>query len=173
VPQLRNSTPTRRRLGSYADEDDNRSVDSARSGMSNYNTPGTPREITVGGLNNTPRTNNAAYIEYGGGDSEEWVEISRDQIYVPNEMDIGRKLKVEAAAYSMESGELLMHRVVKTDLVLSRTPVPDKRNLVTAKPAGGGGARFRIVTYNILAEIYATQQQYPHADLWSLSWDFR
>jgi CCR4-NOT transcription complex subunit 6 len=141
--------------------------------MSNYNTPGTPREITVGGLNNTPRTNNAAYIEYGGGDSEEWVEISRDQIYVPNEMDIGRKLKVEAAAYSMESGELLMHRVVKTDLVLSRTPVPDKRNLVTAKPAGGGGARFRIVTYNILAEIYATQQQYPHADLWSLSWDFR
>lgn len=176
APQLRNSTPTRRRLGSYADDDDTRSVgsaNSARSGMSNYNPPVTPREITVGGVNSTPRVNNAAYIEYGGVDSEEWVEISRDQIYIPNENDVGRKLKVEAAAYSIDSGELLMHRVVKTDLVLSRTPVPEKRNLVTAKPAGGGGARFRIVTYNILAEIYATQQQYPHADLWSLSWDFR
>jgi CCR4-NOT transcription complex subunit 6 len=141
--------------------------------MSNYNPPVTPREITVGGVNSTPRANNAAFHEYGGVDSEEWVEISRDQIYIPNENDVGRKLKVEAAAYSIDAGELLMHRVVKTDLVLSRTPVPEKRNLVTAKPAGGGGARFRIVTYNILAEIYATLQQYPHADLWSLSWDFR
>lgn len=163
-------------MGSYADDDDTRSVgsvNSVRSGMSNYNPPGTPREITVGGPSNTPRANNVGYNDYGSGDSEEWVEISRDQIYIPNENDVGRKLKVEAAAYSMESGELLMHRVVKTDLVLGRTPVPEKRNLVTAKPAGGGGARFRIVTYNILAEIYATQQQYPHADLWALSWDFR
>ena len=80
---------------------------------------------------------------------------------------------MEAAAYSVDSGELLMHRVVKTDLVLSRTPDPEKRNLVNAKAAAGGGARFRILTYNILAEIYATQQQYPYADLWCLSWDFR
>lgn len=70
---------------------------------------------------------------------DEWIEISRDQLYIPHTEDIGRKLKVEAAAYSLESGELLMHRVVKTDLVLSRTPEPEKRNLVTAKPAGGGG----------------------------------
>ena len=101
------------------------------------------------------------------------MEISNAQVYIPHADDIGRKLKVEAAAYSVDSGELLMHRVVKTDLVLSRTPDPEKRNLVTAKSAAGGGARFRIVTYNILAEIYATQQQYPYADLWSLSWDFR
>ena len=102
------------------------------------------------------------------------MEISHAQTYIPNADDIGRKLKVEAAAYSVDTQELLMHRVVKTDLVLSRTPDPEKRNLVTTKSASaGGGARFRIVTYNILAEIYATQQQYPYADLWSLSWDFR
>jgi len=142
---------------------------------SNYNPPGTPREISVEGPN-TPRVSDLSQ-GYGskeyGGQSEEWVEISREALYVPNTEDVGRKLKVEAAAYSVESGELLMHRVVKTDLVLSRTPDPEKRNLVTAKSAAGGGARFRIVTYNILAEIYATQQQYPYADLWSLSWDFR
>ncbi len=168
-------TPTRRRTASYAEDDDVRSVSSANSGInstasgfSGYNPPGTPREIGV------PHTPRGIYdSEYGGEQSEEWVEISRDQIYIPNADDVGRKLKVEAAAYSLESGELLMHRVVKTDLVLSRTPDPEKRALVTSKPAGGGGARFRIVTYNILAEIYATQQQYPHCDLWSLSWDFR
>jgi CCR4-NOT transcription complex subunit 6 len=106
--------------------------------------------------------------------SEEWIEVSRDQIYVAGPDDIGRKLKLEAAAYSSETGELLMHRVVKTDLVLSRAPDPLKRPLVTAKnTGGGGGARFRIVTYNVLAEIYATQQQYPYCDLWALSWDYR
>ena len=188
IPQARNSTPNRRRLGSYADDDDARSVgstNSARSGMSssnNYNPPGTPREISVDGSNNnggTPRISDLSQGGYsnndygGGGQSEEWVEISHAQSYIPNADDVGRKLKLEAAAYSVESGELLMHRVVKTDLVLSRTPDPEKRNLVTAKSAAGGGARFRIVTYNILAEIYATQQQYPYADLWSLSWDFR
>ena len=173
IPQARNSTPQRKRTGSYCDDD--RSVGSSHSGSG-------------GGLSSVP-TNDGNYIPAtpGGGDNnsinnpystqsseaDEWIEISRDQLYIPHTEDIGRKLKVEAAAYSIDSGELLMHRVVKTDLVLSRAPEPEKRNLVTAKPAGGGGARFRIVTYNILAEIYATQQQYPYADLWALSWDFR
>ena len=106
---------------------------------------------------------------------EEWIEVSRDQIYVPCNEDIGRKLKLEAAAYSLETGELLMHRVVKTDLVLARAPDPLKRSLVTAKngAGAGSGARFRIVTYNVLAEIYATQQQYPYCDIWALSWEYR
>lgn len=177
IPQARSSTPTRRRAGSYADDDDARSLgstNSARSGMSSYNPPGTPREILVDGPN-TPRIGDLSqgYSNEYGAQSQEWVEISRAELYVPHADDVGRKLKLEAAAYSVESGELLMHRVVKTDLVLSRTPDPEKRNLVTAKSAAGGGARFRIVTYNILAEIYATQQQYPYTDLWALSWDFR
>jgi CCR4-NOT transcription complex subunit 6 len=191
IPQARSSTPLRKRTGSYCDDD--RSVgssNSVRSGMSSSNhdgnyIPATPGEISVNGgvgvgvgvgsgFNNNniiTMSNNNPYNTQSSED--EWIEISRDQLYIPHTEDIGRKLKVEAAAYSLESGELLMHRVVKTDLVLSRTPEPEKRNLVTAKPAGGGGARFRIVTYNILAEIYATQQQYPYADLWALSWDFR
>ncbi len=104
----------------------------------------------------------------------EWQEISNNQVYMPTADDIGRKLKLEVGAYSIETGELLMHRVVKTDLVLTRAPDPAKRNLITAKTSGPrGGERFRIVTYNILAEIYATQQQYPYCDLWALSWEFR
>jgi CCR4-NOT transcription complex subunit 6 len=177
VPQARSSTPLRKRTGSY---DDDRSVGSSTSGgVTDGNfIPATPGEISVNGgnggsgNNNNNTTMNNPYMTQSSEDTE-WVEISRDQLYIPHTEDIGRKLKVEAAAYSVDSGELLMHRVIKTDLVLSRTPEPEKRNLVTAKPAGGGGARFRIVTYNILAEIYATQQQYPYADLWALSWDFR
>ncbi len=169
IPQARSSTPLRKRTGSYCDDD--RSVgSSSTSGIDGNYIPATPADNNNNNANST--TMNNPYSTQSNEDTE-WIEISRDQLYIPHTEDIGRKLKVEASAYSVDTGELLMHRVVKTDLVLSRTPEPEKRNLVTAKPAGGGGARFRIVTYNILAEIYATQQQYPYADLWALSWDFR
>jgi CCR4-NOT transcription complex subunit 6 len=185
------TTPNHRRSGSFASSDDDaRSVESSGSfgvpvtngatrGRNPYSNsddgaysgtmPGTPRSGFSAYSNNN-------YNDYvGDGPKEdEWVEISRDQVYLAGADDVGRKLKVEAAAYSLETGELLMMRVVKTDLVLSRAPDPVKRNLVTAKASGaGGGARFRIATYNVLAEIYATQQQYPYCDFWALSWDYR
>jgi CCR4-NOT transcription complex subunit 6 len=184
--QSRSNTPLRQRSNSFGsiDNDDVQSVGSAGSGgilngakspshaasengsgYSSASQPGTPRGF-LGGYNN------AAAGDMAQG--EDWIEISRDQLYEPGPDDIGRKLKLEAAAYSVETGELLMHRVVKTDLVLARAPDPVKRTFVTSKNAGGGGgARFRICTYNVLAEIYATQQQYPYCDFWALSWDYR
>jgi CCR4-NOT transcription complex subunit 6 len=161
-------------FGSNVDDDEVQSVGSGSSDPVTYsssssNNPSTPRGY-VGG-----------FIGYSGnedGDApkiDEWVEISREQLYIPGPEDVGRKMKLEAAAYSVETGELLMHRVVKTDLVLAKAPDPPKRNLVTSKAGGGGGggARFRIISYNVLAEIYATQQQYPYCDFWALSWDYR
>mmetsp|Transcript_10299 Transcript_10299/g.28413 ORF Transcript_10299/g.28413 Transcript_10299/m.28413 type:complete len:675 (+) Transcript_10299:294-2318(+) len=146
------------------------------------NNPSTPRGF-VGGYNTNSNNNNSTggndshdyhYTDYNAGD--DWIEISRDQLLMPGPDDVGRKLKLEAAAYSMETGELLMSRVVKTDVVLSRAPDPKKRNLVTAKgaaTANNAGPRFRVATYNVLAEIYATGQQYPYCDFWALSWDYR
>lgn len=32
---------------------------------------------------------------------------------------------------------------------------------------------FRVLTYNVLAEIYATRQMYPYCPVWALSWSFR
>lgn len=184
--QSRSNTPLRQRSGSTGsnDNDDVRSVGSSGSSgrmngskspanisengssFSSASQPGTPRGY-VGSYNNS-------FGDYNT-EGEEWIEVSRDQLYIAGPEDVGRKLKLEAAAYSSETGELLMHRVVKTDLVLARAPDPVKRAIVTTKNSGGagGGARFRIVTYNVLAEIYATQQQYPYCDIWALSWDYR
>lgn len=190
--QNRSTTPQRQRSSSADSsmDDDMRSVGSAGSGgrMGGAKSPANISDAgsTFAGTSNpaTPRgfvgsyvNSNGLYGGYNGADvpqSEEWIEISRDQLYIPGPDDIGRKLKLEAAAYSSETGELLMHRVVKTDLVLARAPDPVKRPLVTSKTGPtSGGARFRIATYNVLAEIYATQQQYPYCDLWALSWEYR
>ena len=189
-------TPMRKRTGSMDSiEDDLRSVGSIGSndlvngsnggskspanfsetsgGSGQQQTPGTPRGY-VGGYHNSNGAPGSAgpYKKMKG--EEEWIEISRDDVYIPGSDDVGRKLKLEAVAYS-ETGELLMHRVVKTDIVLSRAPDPVKRTLVTPKngAGAGAGARFRIVSYNVLAEIYATQQQYPYCDIWALSWEYR
>jgi len=188
-PQSRKSgtnTPFHKHIpsecASNSGDEDNSSTGSDGLGSTNESSlstivPGTPKGCA--GCNQSTQSLNdfRAYqieSECSGQQSEEWVEISREQVYVPTGEDIGRKLKLEVGAYSTETGELLMHRVVKTDLVLSRAPDPVKRNLVTAKTGGPrGGERFRIVTYNILAEIYATQQQYPYCDFWALSWDYR
>jgi CCR4-NOT transcription complex subunit 6 len=137
--------------------------------------PLTPRGFLSGysaGKQLNPASGSSMYhSEYDAGD--DWVEISRDQLYMPGPEDVGHKLKIEAAAYSTDTSELLMSRVVKTDVVLGRAPDPLKRQLVTTKGGGGGGPRFRVITYNVLAEIYATQQQYPYCDFWALSWDYR
>ncbi|GFH51870.1 CCR4-NOT transcription complex subunit 6 [Chaetoceros tenuissimus] len=173
-------TPMTKR--SSSDDNDEASVNSAGANSNNSNNSNTfvNPYTSLMTPNKSISRQSSGYTDYGASQydgnnqEEEWIEISRDQMYIPNEADVGRKLKLEASAYSIETGELLMHRVIKTDIVLSRSPDPPKRNLITAKTSGPrGGERFRVVTYNILAEIYATQQQYPYCDFWALSWDYR
>lgn len=173
------STPLHKRLTSSDDDDSSNGSSSSSYGNSNTIQASTPLP-GIPAMTPKSYSRSTSYNDYGSGymdDSnavEQWVEIGRDQVYCPTAEDVGRKLKLEATAYSIETGELLMHRVIKTDVVLSRAPDPAKRNLVTAKTSGPrGGERFRIVTYNVLAEIYATQQQYPYCDFWALSWDYR
>lgn len=181
------STPIHKRHGrSSSDDEDSGSINSMggnSNGSNSYHSISGNNSINASGTPRTPAfSRTSSYNDYGSSQYqytddqqvEEWVEISTNPMYIPTKDDVGRKLKLEAGAYSIETGELLMHRVIKTDLVLSRAPDPAKRNLITAKTSGPrGGERFRVVTYNILAEIYATQQQYPYCDFWALSWDYR
>jgi CCR4-NOT transcription complex subunit 6 len=158
-------------------EDDSSTGSGSANGFSGSSSGGANKNLLTPGTQSQNNQN-----DYGShpndsdnfAQGEEWIEISHEQIYIPTSSDVGRKLKLEASAYASDSGDLLMHRVVKTDVVLSSAPDPMKRNLVTAKTSGPrGGERFRIVSYNILAEIYATQQQYPYCDFWALTWEYR
>ena len=188
----RSNTPSRSRSASFGSEidlyDDAGSVNSNRSKSPTYfpssvetpsrGNPATPRGGYLAGYGSSNHNHITASTPFGGytaaeAAQDEYTEISRDHVYIPGPDDVGRKFKIEAAAYSLETGELLMSRVVKTDVVLARAPDPVKRNYITAKTQAGVGPRFRVATYNVLAEIYATQQQYPYCDFWALSWDYR
>lgn len=105
----------------------------------------------------------------------EWIACGIDKEYIPIPEDVGCILKVEVTAIDSDLYEL-GHMVALTDPVLSTPRAPPKRHLFTMPPISTqttSGARFRVISYNILAELYATKQMYPYSDSWSLSWPYR
>jgi CCR4-NOT transcription complex subunit 6 len=108
-------------------------------------------------------------------DTNDWTIILSESSYVPTSEDVGCLLRLEVSAVALSDGAVLAGPVLLfTEPVLSIPPAPPKRSLLSIPgPSGGGGMRFRVVTYNILAEVYATRQAYPYCDPWTLSWPFR
>jgi len=93
-------------------------------------------------------------------ESENWESICSDSCYKPTTDDVGCCLKIECRVVQSKDSTLLTEPVVIfTEPVLSAPKVPHtKRTLVTIPGGPISGARLRILTYNILAEVYATRQ---------------
>lgn len=92
-----------------------------------------------------------------------WTELCSDKVYVPSEQDVGYVLKLEVSAYAISDNSLLSGpAIVYTEPVLAAPKPPNKRQLLTIPGASTGTSnaisRFRVVSYNILSELYATKQ---------------
>ena len=95
---------------------------------------------------------------------KEWTIVCTEKSYIPTREDIGCILRIEVKAIASSDGQVLAGPiVVVTEPVLSAPKSPPKRGLVTITGStSGGGTRFRVVSYNVLAELYATKQVCPH-----------
>ncbi|GMH34693.1 hypothetical protein BSKO_02554 [Bryopsis sp. KO-2023] len=114
------------------------------------------------------------------GDSK-WVQICSSRDYAPSAADIGCNLKYECFladehAPFCASDEVEMF-VVITSRVLP-APSPPLRAMASLIPLNlrlNREGRFTLLTYNILADLYASQrepcQSPPSA--WTLSWQYR
>ena len=110
----------------------------------------------------------------GSGSSETWVEICKDRMFTPSAADVGRRFRLECSCFNPDGSLLFGPKSIRLEPTLASPPAPPKRPMVTVKGASnGGGYRFRVLSYNLLAEIYATQQMYPHCDFWALGWGYR
>ena len=104
---------------------------------------------------------------------QEWKMVSRNKTYVPTEEDVGYTLKVECTAKGID-GSKIASKSTTTEVVLPVPPPPPMRRQVAHKyPGNGTDPTIRVVTYNVLAEIYTNKQMYPYCPLWALSWNFR
>ena len=95
---------------------------------------------------------------------KDWTVVCTEKAYIPTRDDIGCILRIEVKAIANSDGQVLAGPiVVVTEPVLSAPKPPPKRGLVTITGStSGGGTRFRVVSYNVLAELYATKQVCPH-----------
>jgi hypothetical protein len=101
-----------------------------------------------------------------------------EKSYIPTSLDVGRVLRIECRAMSPDgvvlSGLLLSQSlivspllgpvVVYTESVLAAPRLPPRRALQAVPGAASSSQsqfRFRLVSYNILAEIYATKHVSP------------
>ncbi len=91
-----------------------------------------------------------------------WPIVYREKTYLPISKDIGCRLRIDIYAMSTQDGSILAGPVMFfTEPVLSSPVKPPKRKLAAIPGSGAGIAaavRFRVVSYNVLAEMYATRQ---------------
>eukprot|EP00887_Chlorella_sp_A99_P001164 scaffold14.g1164.t1 len=121
---------------------------------------------------------------------EAWVEIGHERTYCPTAEDVGAILKFECTAYDAASpypeASAAARRVGsggsgvgKTfSIITSRVrpaPCPPRRALVPLTPAKPSVARgkFTLLSYNMLADLYATADQFGYCPPWALAWPYR
>ncbi|KAL3668366.1 hypothetical protein V7S43_006456 [Phytophthora oleae] len=110
---------------------------------------------------------------------ESWLKVQEEnRSYTPTAKDVGHVIRVECKATKRVGGGVLT-KTVDTGIVLPFPPMPPRRQMLAnvneerLTPRLRQIGVFRVLTYNVLAEIYATRQMYPYCPIWALSWSFR
>ncbi|XP_066526176.1 2',5'-phosphodiesterase 12 [Hoplias malabaricus] len=112
-----------------------------------------------------------------GGGEDTWVEAGHEQVFTPSNLDIGLRLKLKCVP-----GDGLRHGEAK-ELVSSGTVEAgpgyctfDNRHPYAIRPTDPD--TIRVVSYNILADIYAQTEVsrtvlYPYCAPYALEFDYR
>ena len=99
------------------------------------------------------------------GSPGDWVEICSDAVYTPQPEDVGRVLKVLCSAVAQSNPAVVLAGpvTVYSSVVLSAPTVPPPRPMRVCNPGSwppgvSTVGNFRVLSYNVLAEVYATRQ---------------
>lgn len=113
---------------------------------------------------------------------ETWTELCLTKNYTPTEDDVGRMLRLECAPVIEteidENGNPKaklgpwMHKDTQAVLPSPRPPNP-RRLICTGDTNTIDGPSFKVLSYNILAPIYATKTIYPYCPMHALQWNYR
>ena len=110
-------------------------------------------------------------------EDSDWIEVGKERNYVPTSADVGHVLKLVVKAMSQDgSATTVTSTSEETPVVIGPPPALPIRRLIQtefAQYSDSSALQFRVVTYNILADIYATQNVFPYCPKWALSWRYR
>lgn len=107
---------------------------------------------------------------------ETWVEVGNERCYVPTQDDVGCVLKYECTAYDSaiaypdmgKTYSILTSRVRPAATAPMRSMIPVQPSRATVKRG-----KFTVLSYNLLADLYASPEQFGYCPSWALSWAYR
>ncbi|KAF5836569.1 phosphatase family [Dunaliella salina] len=113
--------------------------------------------------------------------TDSWIEVGKGRTYTPSQEDVGYTLKFEL--YIVDRNHNVVpdpKGVVPISLYTSRvrpTPNPPQRALVRLVPPSAmqlhSERRFTVLSYNLLADLYAKADFAKYCPAWSLHWNYR
>lgn len=146
------------------------------SGGSGVISGSTSRTGFTPGLNGSVPSYPSTVSERNGG--ETWFEVGRSRTYTPTTDDIGNTLKFECVAVDVETRTPVgtPSSIMTSRVIPAPSPIPRRMIEVGGVDSDGRAASFgtfTVLSYNILADSYATSDSYSYCPSWALSWPYR
>eukprot|EP00889_Picochlorum_renovo_P001125 jgi/Picre1/28155/NNA_003561.t1 len=107
---------------------------------------------------------------------ETWVEVGNQRCYIPTQEDVGCVLRYECTAYDSASAYPDMGKTFS--ILTSRvrpSATPPMRSMIHMTPVRPTLKRgkFTVLSYNLLADLYASAEQFGYCPSWALHWPYR
>ncbi|XP_072977504.1 carbon catabolite repressor protein 4 homolog 1-like isoform X1 [Typha angustifolia] len=134
------------------------------------------------GLSNGPVPLYPSSTERSSG--ETWFEVGRSRTYTPSADDIGHVLRFECVAVDAETRIPIgsVNSIMTSRVIPAPSPSPRRMIQVNGVDVLGHldadnraslSGTFTVLSYNILADAYATSDIYSYCPSWALSWPYR
>merc|ERR1719436_2031436 len=107
----------------------------------------------------------------------EWVEVAATRQYCPTHQDIDRPLRFDIIPVLKDGRDSPAGGMSIT----TGTVIPRPKEARTRRMISNGGTfnaewlskQFKVMNWNVLADLYATESVYPYCEKWALSWTWR
>jgi CCR4-NOT transcription complex subunit 6 len=107
----------------------------------------------------------------------EWIEVGDCKGYCPTQADIDRPLRLDILPMLKDGSDATKGGMSIT----TGTVIPTPKEARTRRMISNGGTfnaewlsqQFKVMNWNVLADLYCTESMYPYAEKWTLSWTWR
>jgi CCR4-NOT transcription complex subunit 6 len=113
---------------------------------------------------------------YNSVNGETWIEVGNQRCYVPTPDDVGCVLRYECTAYDSASA---YPDIGKTFSIMTArvrpAPACPSRSMIRMSPCKPSVKRgkFTVLSYNVLADLYASAEQFQYCPPFALHWPYR
>jgi len=106
----------------------------------------------------------------------EWVEVAKTRSYCPSQQDIDRPLRFDIIPLLKDGRDAAEGGMSITTGTVIPTPKEARTRRMISKAAFNAewlSKQFKVMNWNVLADLYATESVYPYCEKWALSWTWR